>query len=119
MAFTGTATIKQLSGNLIRITGLSLGSGANGTIGLHGNSGSPGVRLPASFDPQPYSLPSGDVSLQDAVDCRVGFAATGVATALTFAVVKTGTDASDFLITVTNNQATASGALEFYIRNHQ
>ncbi len=37
MAFTGSATIKQISDGIVRITGLSLGASASGILGLHLN----------------------------------------------------------------------------------
>lgn len=48
MAFTGTATVKSLGKHVARITGLSLASGAGGTVGLPGDSGAD-VQLPTGF----------------------------------------------------------------------
>ena len=48
MAFTGTATIVLVSDSIVRVTGLTLGVSAEGTIGLFGATGTtPNVRLPA------------------------------------------------------------------------
>lgn len=102
MAFTGTPVVVQLSDRLARITGLSLAAGASGTIGLFRNSGTPGVRLPAAFQPSNYQAEGHTVTLQDAVQCTWENAAVGVATAVPLAVVKTGTTDEDFAITMTN-----------------
>src|SRR5262245_9985039 len=115
MAFTGTATVKQISDGIVRITGLSLAAGAAGTIGLHGNSGTPGVTLPTAFQPAPYEYAAAVVPLQDSIECLVQEAATGVAVVVPLSVVKTGTTNADFLITITNNGAAASPNLEMYV----
>lgn len=119
MAFTGTATVKQVSDGLVRITGLSLAAGAAGTIGLFENSGTPGVRLPDSFNISHYVAAGGDVPFIDAIDCTATNAATGVATAIPLAIVKTGTTSADFLITITNTHGSlACPDQEFYVRFH-
>jgi len=120
MAFTGTAVVTQVADNLVRITGLSLGSGAAGTIGLNGATGTaPGVRLPGEFKTEPYAYLGDNVPLQDAVQCYQQPAATGVAVAIPVSVVKTGTTREDFRITLTNTHAsTASPDLEIYVKYH-
>lgn len=119
MAFTGTATIKQVSDGIVRITGLSLGAGASGTVGLFGNVVAPGVRLPESFKPAPYGSPFGTVTLADALDLVAQVAAIGNAENFMPAIVKSGTDDTDFIFTVTNTAASESAALEFYVRFHE
>ncbi len=111
MAFTGTPVVKQVSGNVCRITGISLGLGASGTISLHGGTGA--VKLPAGFQPGPYAA----VTLQDAVDVDAKPAAAG-ATAIPVQVTKTGTTPTDFLATLTNGSGTNSPALEIYAKFH-
>ncbi len=121
MAFTGTPVVTQISDRQVRITGLSLASAAAGTIGLAGNTGpTPGVSLPASFNPSPYTY--GDnhpVTLVDAVECTCESDAVGVATAIPLAVVKSGTTHADFLITITNTHGSlASPAQEIMVKYH-
>lgn len=120
MAFTGTPTVKQVSDNCVRITGVSLAAGASGTIALHGETGStPDVTLPASFKPIHYVVDEAIVSFQDALAVEVQCAATGVATAIPFAVVKSGTTVADFRATITNTHASlATPNLEIYVRYH-
>ena len=117
MAFTGSATVKKVTDTLCRITGLSLAQGASGTIQLHGGNSGASVKLPAAFQPAPYTDEDQNlVSLQDAVSVLV--TRVGAETVLTpIEIVKTGTTSADFTITVTNNSAgSASTNLEFYVR---
>lgn len=123
MAFTGTAVVKQVADNLVRITGLSLAAeGGSGTIGLFESSGTPGVRLPAGFKPRDYDRPDAAplVSLQDSLQVWFVYADPGtVANAI--AVVKTGTTPEDFVATMTNStiqEGGDSGELEIYVRFH-
>lgn len=102
MAFTGSATVVQISDREVVITGLSLASAAAGTIGLFHNSGSPGVRLPEAFKPQPFVYGTATVSLSSALEVTVENAATGVATAIPISIVKSGTTELDWLATLTN-----------------
>lgn len=114
MAFTGTATVVQVSERKFRITGLSLAATVSGTIGLSTSTLSPGVALPKV----PWS-PYQSVTLQDAVQCTTAPAATGTATAIPVAVVKSGTTLADFLITLTNTHATvATPNLEIIVEFH-
>lgn len=115
MAFTGTATVKLVSERKVRITGLSLASGASGTISLSGGTGD--VKCPAEFKPSPYVVAAA-VALQDSVQVTLGLV-TAVATAIPVEVVKTGTTAADFLITLTNNHGSlASPDQEIYLEFH-
>lgn len=121
MAFTGIATIKQISDREVRITGLSLASGASGTIGLApATGGAPDVKLPAAFQPEPYAYGSATVQLQDSLEIVAAVAAIGVATAVPIAVVKTGTTPGDFRGTLTNTSGSlASPNLEIYVKFHE
>ncbi len=120
MAFTGTAATKQISDGIVRITGLSLGAGASGTIGLSGATGSaPEVLLPASFDPEPYSRGGVDITLADMLLAETIPAAVGTATSIPISIVKSGTTDADFRFTLTNTSGTASPLLEIIIRNHE
>lgn len=117
MAFTGAATIKVVSQHQVRITGLSLGSAATGTIGLHQKTVAPDVRLPASFQPKSYNNAEGHkVTIADAVDCRINKAAAD-ANSTQYSVVKTGGlgDGDDFAITITNLVAAVGPLLELYV----
>jgi hypothetical protein len=120
MAFTGTATVVQVSDRIVRITGLSLASAAVGTIGLTGHTGStPGVTLPESFKTEHYAYLGVNVPFASAIECVVVPAATGVATAIPVSVVKTGTSLADFLISLTNTHGSlATPNLEIYVTFH-
>lgn len=120
MAFTGTAVVTQISDRMVRITGLSLASAAAGTIGLTGATGSaPGVTLPAAFKTEHYTYLGGAVTFQDCLDVEIKCAATGVATAIPLAVVKSGTSLADFRMTITNTHGSlATSVLEMYVRFH-
>lgn len=121
MAFTGTAVVTQISDQMVRITGLSLVAGAAGTIGLPGATGStPGVTLPAGFKAEHYTYGANAVAFQDAIEVSAQAAATGVATAIPVAIVKSGTTQADFRATLTNTHATlATPNLEIMVRYHE
>lgn len=119
MAFTGTATITQISDSIVRITGLSLAAGASGTIGLFPATGTaPGAKTPQAFQPAVYEYGATSVALSDSIDVTTKPAATGVATAIPISVVKSGTTTADWRATLTNTSATDSPALEIYVRFH-
>lgn len=110
MAFTGVAVVTQITDGLCRITGLSLAPAAVGTIGLFGSGA--GVELPDGFNPKPYD----GIDLAESVQFSAVPAAAnpaGVAPAL-----QVGKTASPFLITLTNNGAAATAALEMWVRFH-
>src|SRR5689334_2748691 len=119
MAFTGAATIVQVSDRKVRITGLSLAADATGTIGFAGSGKN--VELPALPSWGPYKNAEGDaVSLQAAVECRTQ-PTTDVGVAVPVSCVKTGTDQGDFQIALHNDLAGGgqiSGVLEIYIEFH-
>lgn len=119
MAFTGTATIKQISDRIVRITGLSLAGSASGTIGLHGATGSaPDVKLPAAFQPSTYAYGGAEVTLADAVEFEY-LPTNTVASFIAFDVNKTGTTAADFRVTVHNSSGSATPNLEMYVKFHE
>ncbi len=119
MAFTGSATIKQIADNICRITGLSLAAGASGVIGLTGKSVAPDVTLPSTFVWTSYAYEGSAVTMQDAISCDVWAGAVGVATAIPVAIVKTGTTKADFAITLTNTHGSlATPNLEIYVKIH-
>jgi isopropylmalate/homocitrate/citramalate synthase len=117
MAFTGTATIKQISDRIVRITGLSLAGSASGTIGLHGATGTPpDVTLPITFQPSVYTYgnPGSEVPLADSVQIVTQNTGSG-----SIDVSKTGTTAADFRISLHNTSGSATAnSLEMYISFH-
>lgn len=120
MAFTGTATVKQISDSVVRITGVSLAAGASGVIALTGETGTPpDIVLPASFKTEHYAFLGANVPFADALDVTAKSAAIGVATAIPVAVVKTGTSLADFRATLTNTHGSlATPNLEIYVKFH-
>ena len=119
MAFIGTPVIKQVSDQVVRITGITLGAGASGTIGLAGHTGStPNIVLPAAFKTEHYAYLGDNVPFQDAIDCQVQ-PDTVIADAIPVSVAKTGTTTADFRITLSNGFASESAGMEIYIRFHQ
>lgn len=120
MAFTGTATVTQVSDRIVRITGVALASAAAGIIGLNGHTGaSVDVALPDAFNTGAYKYASATVTLADAIECVAQAAALGVATAIPLAIVKTGTTEADFRLTITNTHGSlATPNLEIYITFH-
>jgi hypothetical protein len=118
MAFTGTAVVKQVTDRQVRITGLSLGAGASGTIGLNGATGTaPGVTLPASFQPQVYDYGTSGVTLADSISCSYAFVDTSGVVSTPLTVAKTGTTVADFRITLATN-GSATSPFEIYVRFH-
>lgn len=123
MAFTGTAVVKQVSDSVVRITGISLDGDSAGTISLHAGSGS--VKCPDGFFPNPYKNEHQQtVTLQDSVQVYINFTTVNSPSddAVNLLVVKTGTDASDFLITISNphtdDPTLDTGELEIYVLFH-
>ncbi len=120
MAFTGSAVVEQVADDLVRITGVSLGAGADGTIGLFEKTVAPDVRLPESFKPRVYSYGELDVPLQASMKVDVTPVTAGVAVAPVL-VVKTGDTPEDFEITIENQESGEgddTGDLEIYVRFH-
>lgn len=117
MAFTGVAVVKQISDNLFRITGLSLAAAASGTIGIAA-AGAAEVDLPARGWDRYNNALGQQVELDESIQVTVVKAEAGLATTEAVAVVKTGDGPADFLATLSNPDAAASGALEIYVRFH-
>lgn len=119
MAFTGTAVVTPVSDREVVITGLSLASAAAGTIGLFANSGSPGVRLPASFAAALYAYLGVTVSLSASIEVTTEPNVTGVATAIPIAIVKSGTTPEDWVATLTNTHGSlTTPAQEIRVKFH-
>jgi len=118
MAFTGTATVTQITDRMVRITGLSLGAGATGTVGLHGATGTaPNVTLPAAFQPAVYRYGDTDVQLVDSVRME-WLASAGGGDQTQIDTSKSGTTAADFRISMHNASGSASDAFEMYVSFH-
>jgi hypothetical protein len=119
MAFTGSPTIVQISDRKCLITGLSLIAGATGTISCSGGSGA--VLLPAGFQPTPYNngQPSATpITLSESIEVNTN-PNSAVTTAIPIEVSKSGTDAVDFLATLTNNHGSiTSPNLEIWVEWH-
>lgn len=116
MAFTGiaNAVINQISDRVVRITGLSLAGLASGTISFTGGPASD-VALPAAFTPD--DVPNATATMVDRTRVTVQQTASA-ATGMPYHVVKNagvGGGPASFQITITNDGAAASGALEIYI----
>ena len=127
MAFTGTATVVQVAQNVARITGIALGSGATGTIGLAGSGAD--VELPAGIQWSPYAGDNegdGVVDLEEA--CQVSWLpvadpSVGASLDATFRIAVTkanGLNPSAFLITFESfDGGESTGAeMEVYVRFH-
>jgi len=122
MAFTGVAVVQQVADKKVRITGVSLDANATGTIALSG--GTADVLLPAAFQPSPYGYEGDTVELQASIEVRVWPADPSPPSGLAVPVQieKTGTTATDFLITLFNSSGVElgedSGLLEIYVEFH-
>jgi len=118
MAFTGTPTFQMVSDRICRITGLSLGAAAAGTIGLFGHTGgAPDVTLPEQFKTEHYAYLGTNVPFQAFIDAEVK-PVTALTNFSVPAVAKTGTTVGDFRITITNSFGSTSPGLEIYVRVH-
>lgn len=114
MAFTGTATVQNVSNRAVRITGVSLAGDASGTIGFSDKSVAADVSIGLLPDWQPTEY-DGLVSLQDRIMITMNIV-TDVTTPVPISVVKAGTTHADFVATLHNDTAaTASGTLEIYV----
>lgn len=107
MAFTGAPVVEQISGNLCRITGVTLAAGADGVIGLDGSGLE--VELPDGFEPSAYD----DVSLVDGISVTYQQIAAA-ANPPDISYVKAA--GPPFSITITNNDAAVTAGLEIYVR---
>jgi hypothetical protein len=112
MAFTGSAVFEQISERCVKIAGLSLASGAAGTISLSTGAGE--ETLPASFQPKPY----GDVDLIEGMWLTYEVTTDVNNAALNLRTVKT-LPASEWLVTITNDDGVnATGVLFIYVHFH-
>lgn len=119
MAFTGAAVITKVSDRKFRITGLSLAAAAAGTIGLSQNAAAEVEITAPGWDRYDSSgVHGGLVELDDSIECRYCVAEIGLAVTEPLSIVKTGNGPSDFLLTLTNPDAAASGALEIWVEFH-
>ncbi len=118
MAFTGTPAVTYVSDNKVRITGLSLAAAATGTIGLAANVAAE-VPLNPTAEWDRYVNARGEtIELDDSIKVTVIKAEAGLSTTEAVAVVKTGNGPTDFLATLSNPDAAASGALEIWVEFH-
>lgn len=117
MAFTGVAAIVMVSDRKARITGLSLAAAATGTISLFEGAGA--VKLPEGLEWNRYRNAFGvEVELDSSIEVRATKAEAGLSTTEAVAIVKTGDGPADFLATLSNPDAAASGALEIWVEFH-
>jgi hypothetical protein len=123
MAFTGSPVLQMISDRKVLVTGVSLAGGASGTIACSGGTGN--INLPAGFQPHPYTYGATGVdggavvNLAQSIMVTLNDAAVGVTTRVPIAVVKTGDDPTDFVITLTNTTVgTASPLQEIFIEFH-
>ncbi len=124
MAFTGTPVVVRITDGLFKIIGVSLASGAAGPISLSRGAGE--VKAQDSSHWSQYAgqdAGDGIVQLVEAVQIYWNWvtdpgAVYGPSDRIT--VVKSGTDESDFLITMTSLDVNASesGVMEIYVRFH-
>ena len=109
MAWTGAPTITNLAKNIARITGVSLGAGAVGTIGLAGGAGD--ISLPSTFPSIAVPAP---LTLADLV--RVTYVYTNPGGGAESRHVHIDKAIAPFLITFTNDSgAQATSDLEIYV----
>lgn len=116
MAFSGDPQIREVSDGLVRITGVSIKQGGTGTIGLH-ESKLPfvdvpaDIRLPPAFRPREYNYTDGEVTLPDSIQASFVTVFTPAINNVRYALAKSGTTPSSFLITLLNLSNGPSGIL--------
>lgn len=116
MAFTGAAVFKVISGNKVRITGLSLAAAAAGTISLHNGNGE--VKLPASCKWDAFKNGEGHQVLPlEAIQASFQkVAADTHSVVVSQGKAGAAVDGSDFLVTLTNSDAAnPCPGLEIYL----
>ena len=122
MAFTGNATVVKVSDGLSRITGITLGSGSTGTIGLAGSGAD--VELENLWAPYAGDANGdGAVDLAEAVQCWWNFVTAIASTDPSFRIHQTkvnGDDPATFLISLISSDGSEaqSAELEIYVRFH-
>jgi len=110
MAFTGAATIKQVSERCVRVTGLSLAFGASGAFCLFGGTTPNALPLPRAFDPHDYLFEGELVTLLDSMRVTILPVADVAAFAVPIRVVKNNLDPVTFNIELTNDAAATNSA---------
>lgn len=116
MAFTGTPALHYVSDKVVRITGLSLAAAAAGTIGLVGGSGEIDIDQP---NWNRYVNGRGQqIELDQSIEVSIVPAEAGLGVTEPVSIVKTGDGPTDFLATLTNPDAAASGELEIWVKYH-
>lgn len=120
MAFTGVAVITQIADAIVHVTGVSLGAGATGTIGLHSTTIAQNVTLPAAFKPRQYTFNNVDVSLVTAIDVTVKPTTTGaIVIAVPVHIAKAGATPLLWAASLVNPTAGATQTLEIYVKFHE
>lgn len=125
MSFAGNAVVTKVSDGLARITGVSLSSGATGTISLFEGAGQ--IKLPDSLNWNPYGgqdAGDGVVDLEEA--CQVSYVfvedpGESIEVSYRMAITKAnGLDPAAFLITFENFDTSEGGGaeMEIYVRFH-
>lgn len=117
MAFTGTPTFEQINDRTCRITGVSLGANASGTIGLAGaTGGAPDITLPSNLGASPYPFQGAVVPLTASIVVTVEPAGAAALTNLPVSRSKAGTTIGTWRTTITNtNAGLATQSLEIYV----
>jgi hypothetical protein len=116
MAFTGVPVIQQINDSLYRVTGVSLGIGASGTIGPPG-SGAEVILTRANWGAGYRGGQEPLIDLGESMQVLINPVGAGAATAVPVRVVKTTPAVG--LVTLTNNDGAAvTSDLEIYVRNH-
>lgn len=114
--FNGTPILQQISPTELRITGITLSAEVEGTIGFAGSTGTPDIRLPASFEVPSATFESEAVPLRALVKVDINPESSGPFTNLPPSIEKTGEDEAEFLITITNTKVDeTTQTLEIYL----
>lgn len=122
MAFSGAPVVTRVSDNLARITGVTLGSGSTGEIGLAGSGAE--VELPQNWGPYGGDdAGDGVVDLEESVQASYVFVTDTADSSASsrIAVVKTdGDDPAAFLISFVSFDTleALSAEMEIYVRFH-
>lgn len=122
--FTGVPVVTQVANDLVRIAGVSLGSGATGTISLKQGAGE--VKMPSGIIWGPYGgdeAGDGMVTLDESVEVSWTFNTDPGANSGQLYVNKAnGGDPAQFLISIINGHESegfeGTGELEIYLRFH-
>lgn len=114
--FNGTPILQQISPTELRITGVTLSAETAGTIGFAGSTGTPDIRLPASFAVPSATFEDEAVPLVSLVKVDIDPVSPGPFTNLPPSIEKTGDNGGDFLITITNTKVDeTTQTLEIYL----